>query len=152
MTPDDAIAFIRGQGVVLEAAAGSVPSLVEAIVGTPIRGSWWSHPKGNEIFLLSRAIRKSPEVLVCRIVGGKVTYVHRHLWPALVLLAGRFSKKSLAAIKEVHTPAGRHKLLLTPFPDWVPQDVRRAAHELRERQAASQLAAILDERKGGRKG
>jgi hypothetical protein len=39
---------------------------------------------------------------VCRIVGGKVTYVHRHLWPAPVLLAGRFSKKNLAAIKEVH--------------------------------------------------
>jgi hypothetical protein len=28
---------------------------------------------------------------------------------------GRFSNKSLAAIKEVHTPAGKHKLLITPF-------------------------------------
>ena len=114
-----------------------------------MRGGWWSHPKGNEIFLLSRAIRESPEVLVCRIVGGKVTYVHRDLWPALVLLAGRFSKKSLAAIKEVHTPAGKHKLLMTPFPNWVPKEVLRAALELKEQQATSQLSAILDERKKG---
>ena len=111
-----------------------------------MRGSWWSHPKGNEIFLLSRAIRESPEVLVCRIAGGKVTYVHRRLWPALVLLAGRFSKKSLAAIKEIHTPLGKHKVVMTPFPDWVPKEVLRAARELQEQEATSQLAAILDER------
>ena len=24
----------------------------------PIRGSWWAHPKGNDIFLWSRAIRE----------------------------------------------------------------------------------------------
>lgn len=86
---------------------------------------------------------------MCRIVGGKVTYVHRHLWPALVLLAGRFSRKSLTAIKEVHTPVGKHKLLMTPFPDWVPKEVLRAAHELKEQHAISQLAAILDESKNG---
>ena len=114
-----------------------------------MRGGWWSHPKGNEIFLLSRAIRESPDVLVCRIVGGKVTYVHRHLWPALVLLAARFSKKSLAAIKEVHMPSGKHKVLMTPFPDWVPKEVLRAAKELSEQQATSQLAAILDAGKDG---
>jgi len=73
--------------------------------------------------------------------------VHRYLWPALVLLAGRFSKKRLAAIKEVHTPAGKHRLLMTPFPDWVPKDVLRAAHELKSSRPTSQLAAILDERK-----
>ena len=111
-----------------------------------MRGSWWAHPKGNEIFLLSRAIRESPEVLVCRIAGGKVTYVHRNLWPALVLLAGRFSKKNLAAIKEIHTPAGKHKVVMTPFPDWVPKEVLRAARGLQEQEATSQLAAILDER------
>jgi hypothetical protein len=147
MTTAQALAFVKRYGIILESARGSVPSLAAKVAGEPMHGRWWSHPKGNEIFLLSRAIRESPEVLVCRIVGGKVTYVHRHLWPALVFLAGRFSKKSLAAIKEVHTPAGKHKLLVTPFPDWVPKDVLRAAHELKEKQATSQLAAILDERK-----
>ena len=133
----------------LESARGPVPSLAAKVAGEPMRGSWWSHPKGNEIFSLSRAIRESPEVLVCRIVGGKVTYVHRRLWPAVVLLAGRLSRKSLAAIKEVHTPAGKHKLLVTPFPDWVPKEVLRSAHKLKEQRATSQLSAILDERKNG---
>lgn len=146
MTAAQALAFVRKHGIVLESARGPVPSLAEEVAGEPIRGSWWSHPKGNEIFLLSRAIREAPEVLVCRLVGGKVTYVHRNLWPALVLLAERFPRKTLAAIKEVHTPAGKHKIVVTPFPDWVPKDVQRAARRLKEQQAALKLAAILDAR------
>ena len=149
MTTAQALAFVKRHGIVLESARGPVPNLAAKVAGEPMDGGWWSHHKGHEIFLLSRVIRESPEVLVCRLVGGKVTYVHRHLWPALVLLAGRFSKKSLAAIREVHTPAGKHRLLMTPFPDWVPKDVLRAAHKLKEQQAASKLAAILDERKSG---
>ena len=149
MTIAQALAFVKRHGIVLESARGPVPSLAAQVAGEPLRGSWWSHPKGNEIFRLSRAIRESPEVLVCRIVGGKVTYVHRRLWPAVVLLVGRLSRKSLAAIKEVHTPAGKHKLLVTPFPNWVPKEVLRSAHKLKEQRATSQLSAILDERKNG---
>ena len=108
-----------------------------------MRGGWWSHPKAKEIFLLSRAVRESREVLVCRVIGGKVTYVHRRLWPALVLLAGHFPGKNLAAIAEKHTAAGRHELLVTPFPDWVPDTVRRAARALTEARARSQLTALL---------
>jgi hypothetical protein len=149
MTTAQALAFVKRHGIVLESARGPVPSLAAKVAGEPMRGGWWAHPKGHEIFLLSRAIRESPEVLVCRIAGGKVTYMHRDLWPALVVLAGRFSRNRLAAIKEVHTPAGRHKLLVTPFPDWVPKEVLRTARGLEEPQAASQLAAILDEGKKG---
>jgi len=58
-------------------------------------------------------------------------------------LAGRFSKHRLAAVKETHTPAGKHKLLVTPFPKWVPKEVLRAAQKLTEKQATSQLAFLL---------
>ncbi len=92
-----------------------IPSLAAAVAGRPIRGSWWNHPKGHDIFLLSRTVRRSPDVLVCGLVDGKITYVHRRLWPALIVLAGRFRKERLAALKEVHTPAGKHQLLITPF-------------------------------------
>src|SRR3990172_7213942 len=44
MTSRQALAFIRKHGVVLEAAQGPVPSLVEVIAGEPVRSSWWSHP------------------------------------------------------------------------------------------------------------
>jgi hypothetical protein len=75
--------------------------------------------------------------------GWENTYVHRRMWPALVSFAGRFSKQRLAALNEVHTPAGKHKLLVTPFPDWVPTEVLQAAQKLTEKEAASQLAVVL---------
>jgi hypothetical protein len=59
MTPKQAVAFVKAQGVVLESARGPVPSLAEAVAGEPIRGSWWAHTRANEIFLCSRAIRQS---------------------------------------------------------------------------------------------
>ena len=75
---------------------------------------------------------------------GKLLYVHRRMWPALVSFAGRFSKQRLAALNEVHTPAGKHRLLVTPFPDWVPTEVLQAAQKLTEKEAASQLAVTFE--------
>ena len=59
-------------------------------------------------------------------------------------MAGRFSKARLAALNEVHTPAGKHRVLVTPFPRWVPKEVLRAAQQLTEKEAASQLALVLE--------
>src|SRR5437870_924535 len=143
MKAKQAVAWIKKCGIAVESARAGVPSLAHVVAGEPIRGTWWAHSKGKEIFRLSRVIRRSPDVLVCRLVDGKITYVHRRLWPALVSLAGRFSKQRLSALNEVHTPAGKHKLLVTPFPDWVPNEVLRAAEKLSEKEAASQLALIL---------
>ncbi len=143
MKAKQALAWIKKRGIAVESACASVPSLAHAVAGEAIRGSWWGHPKGKEIFMISRAIRRSPDVLVCRLVDGKITYVHRRMWPALVSMAGRFSKQRLAALKEVHTPSGKHKLLVTPFPDWVPKDVLRTARQLTEKKAALQLAPLL---------
>jgi hypothetical protein len=143
MTPKQALALVRRHGVILESARGPVPSLAATVAGHSIRGSWWNHPKGNDIFLLSRTIRRSPDVLVCRLIDGKITYVHRQLWPALIFLAGQFRKERLAALKEVHTSGGKHQLLVTSFPDWVPREVLQAAHKLTAQEAASQFAFIL---------
>ena len=142
MTPKQAIAFVKANGVVLEAGHATAPNLAEAIAGAPIRGSWWAHSKANTIFLCSRAIRESADVLVCRLVGGKVTYVHRRLWPALVRLAGLCDADRLAAIREVHMPSGKHEMHATVYPGWVPEDVKRAAKELTEKEAASLLPAV----------
>ena len=152
MTPKQALSFVKTNGIVLESARGPVPSLAEAIAGEPIRGNWWGHPKGNEIFLCSRAIRESADVLVCRLVGGKVTYVHRRLWPALVRLAGRFDADRLAAIREVHTALGKHKVDISAFPDWVPGDVLHAAEELPSEEAASLLRVVPEPNRTARKG
>ena len=143
MNTKQALAWVKKCGIAVESARATVPSLAQVVAGEPLRGSWWAHPKGNDIFLLSRTIRRSPDVLTCRLVDGKITYVHRRLWPALVRLAGRFSKHRLAAVKEVHTLTGKHKLLVTPFPEWVPKEVLKVAQKLTGREAALQLAFLL---------
>ncbi len=58
-----------------------------------------------------------------RLVRGRLTLVHRDLWPVLVRLADRV----LAAVHEEHTERGSHRSAEIPFPDWVPEDVRAAA-------------------------
>jgi hypothetical protein len=142
MTPRAALAFVRRHGIVLETARGAVPSLAGAIVGGPIKGGWWRHPKSREIFALTRGLRDSKDVLVCRLVGGKITFVHRRLWPALARLSRRFPRARLAALTEIHTPQGRHVLRLVPFARWVTPDVKRRAARLSE--AAAVAALSLD--------
>jgi hypothetical protein len=139
VTPRQAIAFVNKHGVVLEAAAGPVPSLAGAIAGEVMRGSWWAHPRGREIFALTRAVRHSDDVLVCRAVGGKITFVHRRLWPALVRVAKRIPRKHLAQLQELHTTSGRHAIKEVAFPAWVPSEVSRAASRLAEDAALSEL-------------
>lgn len=141
MTTRQALAFVRQHGVVLESAQGPVPSLAEAIAGAPIRGSWWAHPRSHLIFEITRAVRDSEKVLVCRLIRGKVTFVHERVWPALWRLAPRFPKSSLARISEVHTKSGRHELGSVAFPKWVPPRLRAAGTSLSETQALRTLGS-----------
>ena len=149
MTPKQALAFVKRNGIVLESARGVVPSLAEAIAGKPVRGNWWAHPKADIIFHCSRAVRASPDVITCRLVGGRITYVHRSLWPALARLADRFEANRLAAIREIHTASGKHKVEVTPFPAWVTPEVRRAASNLSVAEARHLLRTILDDSRRG---
>ncbi len=73
--------FIRYHGDVLEAAKGLEPSLAQRIAGEPIRGSWWGHPKGNEIYQITKTVQNSRAILTCTLAGGRITYIHRRLWP-----------------------------------------------------------------------
>lgn len=141
MTPRQALDFVRKHGVVLEAAAGPVPSLAEAIAGGPIRGSWWAHPSSHQIFEVTRLVRESEDVLVCRVVAGKVTYVHRRLWAPLVRAARRFPKKHLAQVHEAHAPSGRHVAREVAFPKWVPAEVTAESSRLSEADAVRMLGA-----------
>ena len=141
-----ALAFVRKHGVVLEAASGPAPSLAEFVAGEPVGGNWWAHPKGREIFAVTRAIREHDDVLVCRLVDGKVTFVHRRLWPALVRAADRLGATRLARLREVHTQSGRHETRTTPFPDWVPADARAAARRIAEEKALAPFALWIESR------
>ena len=139
MTPQEALEFVALHGIVLESAKGPVPNLADTVAGERIQGSYWGHPMGDEIFMLTRTIRSSEEILVCRLVEGKVTYVHERLWPAIFRLQANYVKENLGAIQEIHTSFGKHKVSVTPFPDWVPASAKEKAARLTISDATSQL-------------
>lgn len=143
MTSGQAIEFVKAHGVVMESASGLLPSLVRAIVGEDVHGSWWAHPEGKRIFQVTRAVRASPEILVCRLVGGKITLVHERVWSALVRLAGRFRPERIARLTEQHTPTGRHRVSAIAFPEWVPADVLEQAAALTTDAAAAMLGPVV---------
>lgn len=78
-------ALVKQHGVLTERA------LIDAVAGAPVRGSWWSHPRGRAIFQALSALREDRDVFLCKLLDGKQTYVHRRLWPALVRLRAEAS-------------------------------------------------------------
>ena len=145
MNADEALAFVRTHGVVLVAGKGPVPRLVEAIAGESIAGSWWGHPRGKLIFATLQPVVASSDVLVCRLVDGKITLVHRRVWPALVRLAARFPRERLAQVHEEHTASGKHETTTVPFPQWVPDAVKSQAMAMSDDEALAMLGAWAEE-------
>jgi len=137
-TPEQALRFIEETGVVLESARGRVPTFVDFVAGEPVT-RWWGHPLGRSIFRLTRVVRDSPDILICNLVDHRVTYVHKRVWPALVRLSDRFDKRDLAWIREEHLPSGKHRLMKTSYPQWVPAEVIERSKMLSEQDAVSLL-------------
>ena len=139
MTTAEALAFVEERGVVLVSARGPVPRLTEAIAGEPIKGSWWGHPKSHQIWTILEAVTESEDVLVCRLVNGKMTLVHRRLWPALVRVATRFPPDQIAKVRQKHTASGHHVNEEVLFPRWVPAEVLKQAKSIGEEEAIAAL-------------
>jgi len=137
----DPVATVRRRGVLLQSARGPTSSLAELVAGSPIRGSWWGHPRSHQIFDAINRARDSRAIVATRLVNGKVTLVHRRLWPALVRLADRFDDGALDALHEEHTSSGAHRTTVTSFPQWVPADAIAAAEALTDEEALAQLPA-----------
>jgi hypothetical protein len=62
----------------------SRPSLTTMVAGAPVRGSWWGHARGGEIYALANALEDHADVLAVKLLDGKVTFVHRRLFAALI--------------------------------------------------------------------
>lgn len=143
MTLKQALDFIRYHGVVLEAAKGNEPNFAERVAGGKITGSWWGHPKGHAIYELTQKIHGSRAVLICTLAKGRITYIHRRLWPFFIQQANRFPEFSLDKVREVHLPNGRHKRDDIPFPEWVPADVLKLAKSVSSKEAEGNISTWL---------
>jgi len=76
---------ILNYGFLLESDP-QLPSVCSLITGTRLKGSWWSHPLGQTIFQVNEKLEDHPDVLMTKLVSGKVTFVHRALWPTILAI------------------------------------------------------------------
>jgi hypothetical protein len=57
---------------------------IQIVTGAFPRGSWWSHPAANQIYDILQEVEAHHDLLSTKLLSGKVTFVHRRLWPALL--------------------------------------------------------------------
>ena len=120
-------ARLREHGLLLQQDK-RLPDVASAVAGEPIRGSWWAHPHAHAIFACLGELEQHPDTLVTKLVAGKVTFIHRRLWPAV--LAVGVARESwqfaglTAGVRELYDAVERQGLLLA---------AGRAAKELERR-------------------
>lgn len=56
------------------------PNVTHLVANEKVRGSWWGHKRAHAIFGVSEMLEDHPEVLIMKLISGKVTFVHRKLW------------------------------------------------------------------------
>ena len=79
---DAALALLEERGVLMLASHRTLPSLATAVTGEHVRGSWWGHARGGEIYDLANRLEDAS--LVTKLVEGKVTFVAPRLHAALL--------------------------------------------------------------------
>lgn len=153
MTFAGVVALLRKHGLLL-VQDKTLPSIVGAITGESAAGSWWGHPRGQEIFAILERLSDHPDVVFTKLIAGKVTLVHRSFWPALLGVATsgeewqtgglspdptakELEKRLLAYASQVHTESGKHETVLTKWEDsplagvkpLPPEEARRTLEE-----------------------
>lgn len=107
MTFDELFEHLREYDILLDTDP-KFPSVTLAVIGESIRGTWWTHPQAREVFRLSCALRDHADVLTMRLISGKITFIHRPLWPAIYAIAAarepwqmdHLSKEAKALLKK----------------------------------------------------
>ena len=60
-----------------------LPSVITLVAGEPVRGSWWGHPMGNQMFHLLESLEDHEDAALVKLVSGKDTFVHKRLFSHL---------------------------------------------------------------------
>ncbi|HEY8142828.1 MAG TPA: hypothetical protein VIG06_09155 [Kofleriaceae bacterium] len=77
-----------------------LPSLATLVAGAPVKGSWWGHPSGRDIFRIAGALDDDGDVTTAKLLGGKVTFVHRRLFAALAAVGAERADWQLAKLPD----------------------------------------------------
>jgi hypothetical protein len=65
----------------------TLPNVCTLITGQSLHTSWWSHPLSHTVFSVNGLLANHKDVVITKLISGKVTFVHRKLWPALLAIA-----------------------------------------------------------------
>lgn len=57
-----------------------LPNVTLLVADQKLRGSWWAHERAHTIFAVSEMLEDHPDVMIVKLILGKVTFVHRELW------------------------------------------------------------------------
>ena len=98
---------LKQLGVLLETDQ-KLPSVSGLVAGEAMRGSWWAHLRAREIFAVLQQLADHKQVLITKLISGKVTFVHRRLWPDVVSIGTAREAWQMQAL----TPAPRMLLKL----------------------------------------
>jgi hypothetical protein len=82
----EVLAAVRARGLVL-LQDRALTNAVQIVAGETVAGSWWSHPRAGEMYEVLETVAAHPDVLVAKLVAGKVTLIDRALWPAVLAVA-----------------------------------------------------------------
>ena len=134
MTPAAARAALERHGLLLLQDA-RLPSLATLVAGAPVKGSWWGHPAGRDIFHIASALDDDGDVTTAKLLGGKVTFVHRKLFAALAAVG--------AERRQVHTDSGAHATELTTWARFRAATSTRTVTAARGRTELEEAAAAL---------
>lgn len=96
---------LEANGFLLESDP-KLPSVCSLITGSPLRGSWWSHPLAQIIFQVNEQLEDHDDILIAKLISRKVTFVHRKLWSELVTIASARERWQLISL-----PAATKSLL-----------------------------------------
>ena len=76
--------FVKFHRIVMLAPEPQLPSLVSEVAGEDFKGGWWGHPTSHWIYNLYTQLKAHPDILATKCINGKVTLIHRTLWPCLM--------------------------------------------------------------------
>ena len=88
---------LRNFGLLLETDA-KLPSVSGLIAGETVRGSWWAHPRSQDIFVVLQQLADHKDVMTTKLLSGKVTFVHRKLWSAILSIGAARERWQIHAL------------------------------------------------------
>lgn len=77
----------------------SFPNIVSKIVNEKISGSWWGHPLANPIYNGLNWLEHNQNVLLIKLLDGKVTYVHESLFSDFYSIVSQARDWQLSKLK-----------------------------------------------------